>query len=277
MQDERLLIIHTKTVPPPHPHGALTHQAPAANAAHGVPGPSAVQGVLHPRGTHGDPQELPGHGQVPGKLPGSWESPDFAASLTKHTALAPTRCHPHTGGHRVTPHRGSPRDKRGPWAVSTQAAPATMHWDGDSARAGWGHCGAPSPSRFSHPCLGDPGAPCCPPQGCPPHMGHPSHHLTAMGDAAPPYGAPQKAPPGLAPSTQGTPGPSPPTWCCLGLVHPPRRAPRAAPLPWGAALLPPQGTQFCSPLGLLLFISRGTVPTSLPQGLSPAPARLPGG
>ena len=55
MRDERLLIIHAELVPPPHPHGALTHQAPAAfpccgqaalpaNAAHGVPSPGAVKG-----------------------------------------------------------------------------------------------------------------------------------------------------------------------------------------------------------------------------------------
>lgn len=192
MQDERLLIIHTKTVPPPHPHGALTHQAPAANAAHGVPSPSAVQGVLRPRGTHGDTQELPGHGQVPGKPPGSRESPDFAASLAEHTALAPTRCHPPRRGTQGHPAQREPKGQREPWAVSTQAAPTTWmgtapRQDGDtgvplphpgSATHAWGTLEHPPvPPRAVPHTWGTPVTTTLPWGMLPLHTGHPERHL----------------------------------------------------------------------------------------------------
>lgn len=117
---------------------------------------------------------------------GSWESPDFTVVLilavAKHTALTLNSMPP--------PCRGDPADPAATqvWPEGQRRPPdcerpgstrcfGTGHRGGDSAQAGRGCHGAPSP------CLGDPGAP-----RCPLHTGHPSPHLTAVGDAAPPYG-----------------------------------------------------------------------------------------
>lgn len=239
----------------------------------GCPAPARSR-APRPGVTHGDNPELPGHRRVPGKPLGKprfycwcW----FCCSIERiSTQLSPqldatpmqgdtgTSCSP------PLPHRDGPRDSGEPRAVSTHRCGAG-HQDGDSAQAGEGHRSAPSPSGFS---LGDPEAPRCPLRchggRCPSIWGTPERHLPVC---PPPRRAPQAH--------------LPPPRYCLGLVHPPNRALRKAPpsasgqppFHGGCCSLPPQGTQFCLPLGLPLSIWGGTwSPPHCHGGCSP-PAR----
>lgn len=88
MQDECLLIIHTKLVPPAHPHGALTHQEPwlplRGRAALPADATLAQSRAPCPRVTPGDNQELPGQQASPSQTP---RLPDFTVSLIFAVAL----------------------------------------------------------------------------------------------------------------------------------------------------------------------------------------------
>lgn len=112
-----------------------------------------------------------------------------------------------------------------------------------------------------------------------PHPGSKSHcplHLEQLCPHLAAAEGPRKAPPRLSP-----PHKAPQTHLLsaralqthqspLTFPRAPQKPPGQLPLPWRSCSLPPQGTQFCLPLGLPLSNWREPVPTSLPHDGPPS-------
>lgn len=169
-----------------------------------------------------------------------------------------------------------PEGQRGPPGCEPPGSThccGTGHRGRDSARTGWGCHSAPSPSRFTPG--GSWSTPLSPTHRAPQSPPH------CHGGCCPSIWAP----PGLRPVTQSTLGPSPPTQgaAASALISPRAGSPstqgtQESPSPpeqppfhrWGGCSLLPQGTQFCSPLGLPLSIWGGILsPPHCHRGCSP--------